>query len=179
MATVLPASIVTAINAAIALAENDSTPLGANVVTASIAEQVLTLTSSGDKTLTNGVFTDVDGSATATPVETVQSGDTQATIAFTFTGDITEIITKNDTIAFEYDSKEYTATIGDIEEEDEPDPDPDDPNTASVQFQCNYASRKSKLFSRGDVVTLKEGMANNLAAHNIVIIATEDEDKED
>lgn len=160
MATVLPASIVTAINAAIALAENNSTPLGANVVTASIAEKVLTLTSSGDKTLTNGVFTDVDGSATATTVETVQSGNTQATIAFTFTGDITEIITENDTIAFKYDSKDYTATIGEIEE------------AASVQFQCNYASRKSKLFSRGDVVTLKEGMANNLAAHNIVIIAT-------
>lgn len=172
MATVLPESIVTAINAAIALAENNSTPLGANVVTASIAEKVLTLTSSGDKTLTNGVFTDDDGSATATTVETVQSGNTQATIAFTFTGDITEIITENDTIDFKYDSKDYTATIGEIEEEEEEPVEPGDPVTASVQFQCNYASRKSKLFSRGDVVTLKEGMANNLAAHNIVIIAT-------
>ncbi len=169
-------SLLDAIQAAIdAAVDSTSTPLGTGVVTASISEQALTLTSSGDKTLTDGVFTDKDGSATATSTETLQDGETQATITFTFTGDIAEIITKNDTIAFKYNSTDYTATIGEITEEEEETP--VDPETVLVHFQCNYASRTRKLFSRRDVVSLKEGMASTLAAHHIVTI--EDEEDED
>ncbi len=166
-------SLLDAIQAAIdAAVDSTSTPLGTGVVTASISEQALTLTSSGDKTLTDGVFTDKDGSATATSTETLQDGETQATITFTFTGDIAEIITKNDTIAFKYNSTDYTATIGEITEEETP----VDPKAVLVHFQCNYASRTRKLFSRRDAVSLKEGMASTLAAHHIVTIIEEDED---
>mgnify|MGYP001356564575 CR=1 FL=1 len=175
-------SLLDAIQAAIdAAVDSTSTALGTGVVTASISEQALTLTSSDDKTLTNGVFTDKDGSATATTTETLQNGETQATITFTFIGDIAEIITENDTIAFKYNSTNYTATIGEIEEEEEtPDEpgDPDDPETVLVHFQCNYASRTRKLFSRKDVVSLKEGMANTLAAHHIVSIIEDEEDED-
>lgn len=169
-------SLLDAIQAAIdAAVDSTLTPLGTGVVTASISEQALTLTSSDGKTLTDGVFTDKDGSATATSTETLQDGETQATITFTFTGDIAEIITKNDTIAFKYNSTDYTATIGEITEEEEETPvEPDDPKAVLVHFQCNYASRTRKLFSRKDAVSLKEGMASTLAAHHIVTIIEED-----